>query len=221
MRESAVVACVFAFLISSSSADAAPNLLTNGNFEQGNVGFETEYDGSRWEVANGYVLTTNPHSVYGALPSYNDHTSGSGLMMLVNGSDMPNAVWRQTVSITPGTSYVFGGWVANSSGYDSWYNSCIQVTINGTVICEYWTTYDPTKLPYHAGDGIWRSFGGEWTSGSSTTATITIREVSGRGTWAGNDFTLDDLSFATVPEPGTMVGAAGASLLLMRRKRIA
>ena len=39
-----------------------------------------------------------------------DHTSGNGKYMLVNGSGASGKVWQQTVSVLPNTTYYFSAW---------------------------------------------------------------------------------------------------------------
>ena len=41
-----------------------------------------------------------------------DHTSGTGNMLLVNGSPTPDEnVWKETVTVTPNTNYAFSTWI--------------------------------------------------------------------------------------------------------------
>jgi hypothetical protein len=42
--------------------------------------------------------------------------------------------------------------------------------------------------------GVWSAFGASWNSGTSKTATIKIVDLDTN--YIGNDFALDDLSFA-------------------------
>lgn len=86
------------------------NLVTNGDFESGNVGFSTDYTyvaATGWSTLQPpfvYAIGTNPydyHSAWG--PGFGDHTSGSGKMMIVNGTtstDIPQKlVWGQEVTL--------------------------------------------------------------------------------------------------------------------------
>jgi len=89
------------------------NLITNGDFEAGNTGFTTEYtylDPSNtgpWTLGPEYMYTvsTDPNLYHSAWSSFGDHTSGSGNMMIVNGtwedtSPGYNAVvWAQEVTL--------------------------------------------------------------------------------------------------------------------------
>ena len=93
------------------------NLVVNGDFESGNIGFSSDYT---------YCNTSNclqPESFYavGSAPSFfhsafvgNDHTSGIGNLMIVNGAGTPNTnVWCQTITVIPNTQYLFSTWVSS------------------------------------------------------------------------------------------------------------
>ncbi len=89
------------------------NLINNGDFEAGNTGFTTEYTYLDPSVTGGwtlgpeymYTVSTNPSLYHSAWSSFGDHTSGSGNMMIVNGtwddySPGYNAVvWAQEVTL--------------------------------------------------------------------------------------------------------------------------
>jgi hypothetical protein len=86
--------------------NGAVNLIVNDDFEAGNSGFTSDYD---VVVATGhntlqppyvYAIGTDPYLYHSAWTSFGDHTSGTGNMMIVNGSSegTPGAlVWGQTV----------------------------------------------------------------------------------------------------------------------------
>ena len=87
-----------------------PNLIANGDFEAGNIGFTTDYtflDPSNtggWTLGPPYMYTvgTNPGLYHSAwMPGFGDHTTGTGNMMIVNGSSdgpPPEVVWAQNVT---------------------------------------------------------------------------------------------------------------------------
>jgi hypothetical protein len=86
-------------------------LVVNGDFESGLTGFSTGYNREAPQIlsAQAYNLLTDPGPANPFAVSYGDHTSGSGLMMAVNGATIPNVVvWQQTVTATPNTNYDFG-----------------------------------------------------------------------------------------------------------------
>ena len=90
-----------------------PNLITNGDFEDGNSGFTTEYtylnpsSTGPWTLGPEYMYTvsTNPNLYHSAWTSFGDHTTGDGKMMIVNGSwedtspGYDAVVWAQGVEL--------------------------------------------------------------------------------------------------------------------------
>src|SRR5262245_41705434 len=95
------------------------NLIANGDFSLGNAGFGTGYTYSPGDVgpAQSYDVVDDPaHSrPHDANPvSYGDHTTGTGLMMAVNGATAPDVVvWSQTVAVSPASDYDFSLWLSS------------------------------------------------------------------------------------------------------------
>lgn len=113
----AVVAMVLSIMVMPVHA-ISPNLITNGDFEAGNTGFNTQYNyldpaitGS-WTLGPEYMYTvsTNPHDYHSSWASFGDHTSGTGKMMIVNGTYLnaeTKTVWSQdvTLEVNPPTNH--------------------------------------------------------------------------------------------------------------------
>jgi hypothetical protein len=194
------IAAIAASIALCGVAQASPNLIFNGDFELGNTGFYTDYTFSPddgWDEGV-YAIVYDPADWHPLAASYGDHTTGSGLMMAVNGHPEPNKiVWQQTVSVSANTAYIFSGWV---SSWDPGSPAQLQISINSIplgVVTAPSTT------------GVWQQFSFTWFSGTSTTAVLSIVNLNTeRG---GNDFALDDLSFV-VPEPVSLL-ALGAGLI--------
>jgi hypothetical protein len=175
-------------------------LIINGNFEQGNTGFTTQYLFSPGDIgpALSYEIVSNP-----ALSrpndinpvSYVDHTTGSGLMMAVNGADVSNTlVWSQCASVNPNTDYDFSFWVS------SWFGppvAQLDVLFNGISVG---TPFAPSTT------AVWEEFSTTWKSGIKSSLTIQIRMTNGAD--IGRDFALDDIMLTrpqVVPEPSSLV----------------
>ncbi len=171
-----------------------PNLVVNPNFSAGNTGFTSAYSyvtpaSSALWFENRYTITTNPSSCHPSAYSHGDHTTGSGNMMAINGASTSVNVWTQTVAVTPNTNYNFSAWVANWSASVLPSNCPIlQFQVNGTSL----ETPDTILSP----SGTWREFQAVWNSGTATTATINVRNMT--TAIVGNDFSLDDISFRKV-----------------------
>ncbi len=171
-------------------------LVTNGDFSAGNSGFNSSY--TFCNTANClfpetyYAVDVNPTFYH---PNFTgvDHTTGSGNFMIVNGSSIANVdVWCQTISVVPGTDYLFSTWVNTLNTTNP---AKLQFSINGVNIgtifsAPLWT-------------GTWSQFFETWNSGANTSATICI--VNQNTVTNGNDFGLDDISF----QPCTCAAYAG------------
>ena len=185
----------------NSQSAGSGNLVYNGHFELGNVGFTS-------------ALTYRPG--YTPMGSYGDYTvndavnkfwesasapdastapayGGSGMMMIVDGSTHANAIlWQQTVDVTPHTYYVFSAQVMSclASNKHGKY-ALLQFSVNGKQLGDIF--HSPTEL-YE-----WARYYEVWYSGESTTAVLTIYNQNTDSN--GNDFAVDDIRF----EPQTNI----------------
>jgi hypothetical protein len=98
-----------------SSLILAQNFISNGNFEQGNTGFFSEYLYTMPYIGyeGSYSISTDPQIVDPSAYSYGDHTSGQGLFFIVNGSTYPNKiVWSESVPVENNKNYIFEMWIS-------------------------------------------------------------------------------------------------------------
>lgn len=168
-------------------------LVTNGDFNSGNTGFTTSYvlgTGGTWGALSNpgtYSVTTNPSLAHNNFYSFGDHTTGTGKMLVCNGSDIANTVvWSQTITVTPNTMYNFSAWVASVENTTA--EAQLQFSINGNLI--------GPVVSAPATGGTWLNFFVNWNSGSSSSAIIKIVDQSTEP--SGNDFALDDITFERV-----------------------
>ena len=163
------------------------NLITNSNFSSGNSGFTSEYNFASSNTTEGqYYVGTNPNTWHGALNNCVDHTTGNGNMLMINGAPVANVnVWKQTLTVTPNTNYAFSTWVQSISAPNP---AQLQFSINSKDLGTLITASVPACN--------WTQFYTTWNSGANTTATISI--VNKNTQAMGNDFALDDISFAAV-----------------------
>lgn len=164
------------------------NLVFNGDFSQGNVGFGSDYTYSNNLVPEAtYGVATDASTLH---PSFQGmgHTGNAPMdsFLVVNGAGTPNQnVWCQTLSVSPNTDYYFGAWVttlvANSP-------AILQFSINGQ------TLGGTFNAPFNVNS--WIEFSETWNSGTATTATICV--VNQNTNTGGNDFGLDDITFSTI-----------------------
>lgn len=177
----------------TTQVDLSNNLVVNGDFEQGNTGFTTDYvvgtGGSFGQLSNPatYAISTSPSNVHNNFAVCSDQTTGTGNMFIANGADIPNTnVWCQTINIAPNTDYLFSTWVTNVTNDPN--VAILQFSINGVQIGN---NFSPTPTACQ-----WQQFDATWNSGVSTSAQICIVNQNTSG--GGNDFALDDIFFTPV-----------------------
>lgn len=160
------------------------NLVKNGDFEQGNTDFTTQYRYAANNTTEGeYFVGSNPVAWNGALNTCTNHTAANGKMLMVNGSPQLNQeAWKQTISVKPNTTYAFAAWLQALYPVNP---ARLSFSINGTDIGSQLTAGLPPCT--------WQQFYATWNSGNQTTATISI--INKNTAVQGNDFALDDIFF--------------------------
>ena len=171
------------------------SVITNGDFSDGNSGFTTEYiygpnsGGGNWGDLSDegtYSVVTNPSAAHSNFANCDDHTTGFGNMLVVNGSATLNQkIWCQTVPVQENITYQFATWVATVVADNP---AELQFSINGTLLGSTFTA------PFWS--CLWQQFFQTWDSGNNTSVEICI--VNQNIAVGGNDFALDDISFSPV-----------------------
>lgn len=222
-------AAAVAALSIAGSAQAA-ELLSNGTFDAGNSGFQSEY---AYAVTHDlypegtYDVITNPQADHNLFSAFEDHTPGAdtGLMMVINGSGAPDRIiWSEGTVGTPligaaGTDFTFSFWVA-SVYPDS--PASLNLWINGEKLDG--VTFN--ALGGQENLGVWQNFTYSGVSGAQGITSITLTNSNLEP--QGNDFALDDLSLqgTAVPEPTSWAlmlmgfGGLGAMLRSNRRRQV-
>ena len=216
-----------ALITAAPLAIAAPNLVANGSFEAGNTGFTSVYSYSPAGNSDEgqYTVRANPSPWNRDFISAADHTTGSGLMYVGNGSPVDGSVvWQSaTFAVTANANYFFEAFVMNVcciAGYSGANSaSVLEFSINGASV--------GTRTTNLALAGTWEGLSTPWNSGSASTAELRlINRNTARG---GNDFAVDDVSLSVestvisspVPEPTTtalmLLGLAGVGLAARRK----
>jgi hypothetical protein len=233
MIRTLVLAAGAALAMSAAGAPAFAADIFNGDFELGNVGFTSAYTFIA-PVPNGntaaaqYTVTNNAFPWNSNFASYFDHTTGTadGHYMVVNGAGVAETVWQNAapVVLTPGEynfSFAFSDACCNANfnagpgpGIDPAPPE-LMVQLNGVTIT-------PSDLVVGPPSGVWHVVSQQFSVTTLSTATFSI--VNDRLDPNGNDFGLDDIHVAAVPEPASWAlmimgfGLAGATL---RRRRAA
>ncbi|UEG51132.1 T9SS type A sorting domain-containing protein [Ferruginibacter lapsinanis] len=195
---------VLLLLLLSFLSASAQNLITNGNFESGGAGtgFTTNYNltAGPSSVQRNYAIVSNPSTINGSWSaSCVDHTTGTGKMMVVDGSSgSGDKIWEQSpgggITISSGTEYTFSYWIQSISTTNAVGNLAnIEVRINGTVVTP---TTGSTVCPETLCG--WAQVTYKWTA-TTNYAQIWLYDKTTGAT--GNDFALDDLSLTASPLP--------------------
>ncbi|HMP86931.1 MAG TPA: hypothetical protein PKE63_06605, partial [Lacibacter sp.] len=176
----------------TSVSSSTQNLIFNGDFSSGNVGFATDYDFFAPSNPNpsgsqrSYGIVTNPQAWFAAFAACTGR-GGAGNMMVIDGSTFSGGndrVWCQTVPVKPGRTYNFGYWIQTLVANNP---ANIEVLINGVSLGA------ALLAPATTCNWVERTY--VWNSGAATTATICIFDRNTAS--AGNDFALDDITFTT------------------------
>ncbi|MCT4580229.1 MAG: PKD domain-containing protein [Flavobacteriales bacterium] len=169
-------------------SNVGENLVENGDFEAGNVGFTSQYNYFPTGMQQGGYSFVTTATLWGA--NCNDHTTGTGNLMLVDAACGTNGVaggsdlWCQTIDVSPNTDYIFSAWATNANATPSTAN--IGFFVNGTQIGG---TIQTSTTPCD-----WQELNQIWNSGTNTSVDICVRELT--MICSGADFAIDDIFFA-------------------------
>lgn len=173
---------------------SAANLLINGDFSLGDVGFTSQYVSNSPVncaacIGGTYTVDTTTIRPNPGWLAFGDHTTGTGKFMIINSASTgPLSFWCETIPVTPNTDYTFSGWVVRCNGdAGSWDTTVLNCNINGMELSNIYTARDQA--------GIWSQFIFNWNSGLDTSATICLSNLD--MSLGGNDFAIDDLLFSS------------------------
>ena len=166
------------------------NLIENGDFENGDTAFETDYVigtfscyGAGFLDCEGtYGIITNAALAHSNWSACTDHTSGGGNMMVVNGAPDFQNIWCQEIDVNADTYYNFAAWATSVHPSSP---GILQFSINGELIGSNFSLSGTTCL--------WEEFNAVWYSDSDGTMEICVTNQN--TSTGGNDFAIDDISF--------------------------
>lgn len=176
------------FSQSCTCSNMGNELVTNGDFSQGNVGFSTVYTFATSAWPENYGITTNANLANpGSWDQCTDHTTGSGNLLWADASmaSLGLPIWTTTFPVNQNTNYVFSYWYenVNPNSYDP--PGTVQLSVN-SILQGIALTAPLTSCQ-------WVQNCITWNSGSATSATISI--INQSSFFNGNDFGFDDISF--------------------------
>ena len=163
------------------------NLVVNGDFSAGAIAFTSDftYTPPPNLSAGQYYVGTNPQAWNASMSNCRDHTTGSGNMLMVNAAgSVSTTIWKQAVALPTNGNYAFSVWVqtlnaTNPAQLQFAINDIEAGVINAPAQTCGWTQYYIT-----------------WNSGGTSPVTLSLINKNSQTT--GNDFALDDISFAPV-----------------------
>lgn len=215
-------------LCSPRAVLSAPiNLVPNGDFEAGNSQFTSDYAfmPTANTVEGEYTVRSDPFPWNTSFVSVGDHTSGTGQMMVANGSAIPGAVvWQsQAIAVTAATNYFFEAFVNNvccdGFTFGPGSESILEFSISqdgGTPISLGTITTDLALA------GTWEGLSTQYLVG--TAGSVVLSLINQNTNVGGNDFAIDDVFFgveSTVPEPQAilLLGFGLAGLCFARKRQ--
>lgn len=204
----------------AQEACSASNLWVNGNFENTSLGNHC----STFNPINAYsssapFLGFTTFTYIGSGPVIqpgvlneptSDHTTGlsSGHYLYLDPRNATGSTYqiRQTIKVTPGTTYNFSTWATSmlTSGHSS-SPATIRLVVNGTTVS--------TPLVVSGTTTNWVQLSGSWNSGSNTSATVDIVAINPN--IGGHDFAIDDIFFGA----GTLTSDAGQDATICLKKQ--
>ncbi len=204
----------FLVLSSFSLKSVAQNLINNGSFEFGGPGVGFWIDGQGYNQltppysgstsAGNYAFVSNPQTLNTlSFLSTGDHTSGAGIMMVVDGTTTggQQRFWKAgnngggICNLVVGQTYTFSYWirtVSNSvAGNSELANIGVSFNNASNVVLSFGTALAP--LPNFGWQQVRYTF-------TPTNACVNIELYNNNEGFIGNDFAIDDLSL-TPPTP--------------------
>jgi hypothetical protein len=197
--------------------------IINGNFEAPitpgalpvGLGFTSDYTpvvsnpavmDSLWPDGT-YTVGTNPHSYHSLWSTLGDHTSGTGNMLIVNGStDSSKIVWKgaNDAPLAAG-KYQFSAWLAPVYPASP---ALVKFSFGAAQLGSDFMVSGPG----------WQEFTANFTIPPGSTLNE-FDLVNFNLAYSGNDFAVDDIHLQAVPEPGILMllGIMGGALQIGRR----
>ena len=170
------------------------NIVYNGDFEEGNKGFWSQYSYTTEAHGSGYAQGLGPEGRYagGANPNYYHQNfcdfSGSTRkkMLIANGNaGTDKVVYAATFDVEPNQNYIVSFEAANVSSAKEDEIPQFQFSVSGEKLGSVFKI-SQTKCE-------WKEYYQIWNSGSHTNATITILNQNTKA--SGNDFAIDNITY--------------------------
>jgi len=193
----------------------AQNLLNNGTFEFGGSGVGFVIDGNGYNLlsppysgsssAGNYAFVNNPQTINTQFfQSFGDHTSGSGLMMVIDGTTTggQQRFWKAgnngggVCNLVVGQTYTFSYWIRTASNSVSGAGELANIGVQFNNASNVTLTFGSATAPIpNLG---WQQVRYSFTP---TNACVNIELFNNNTNAVGNDFAIDDMSLNPPPKP--------------------
>ncbi len=191
----------YAFLV-------AGNVLDNGDFESGNVGFisgSPEYYSYVTSMPSGahnsYVVSANTNAGNGAWLNLTPPVGGSRMFSADAKGPAGQKIIAWTFEAEAGKQFLFSGWAANqhidyqnnpnNNTPTGWIGVSITAGTPNSATDPLLTDFDLPK------NNLWHQRTAIWTAPSTGTFTLYLKDMRGSN-GGGNDFVLDDFSLSPI-----------------------
>ena len=175
-----------------------PELVVNGDFSAGNVGFSNALNYTNtYSPCNCYV--NNQFFTYPD-PTLIDHTpTADGLYLSIDGCSPATVIWEETImGLDPNTDYAFKFWASRADQVQPNFEIHLIGDVTGDVLAA-----TQPGVPY-AGVWTWDEYGvSNWNSTTNTSVILRVIDIETNS--FGNDFGVDDFSFRKTCEVTDMV----------------
>lgn len=211
---------LFVFIFLTISNVYSQNFLTNGDFEFGGSGNGFFVNNTGYSLATSfgtsapgnYAFVTNPNSLNTSFISGGDHTTGTGKMMVVDGSTLSglNFFWSTKSSTGIGASDIPGFVIGQRYIFSYWIKSISSNVINPATQADI-TFFSPdaisivpltlnslAPLPAQGWQQVSYTF-------TATDVNVLIRLSNSNINPLGNDFAIDDMSIVCATPPTLII----------------
>jgi hypothetical protein len=164
-----------------------PNLVRNGDFESGAMGFKSDFIYSDTSFNLGYYIITENINQYGS--DFVNPVPGMGKYFAINvNKSGEQRLWYDSITVKPNTNYSFSCILANIKA-DFIYPGVISLKVNSKNVC-------PSKTLSN-GSPAWYPYSIMYKTGPKETKIeiSIVDEIWGAVSSMGNDVALDNIVF--------------------------